>query len=134
MLRGGLGPAIQADDGGPDGPSWPRPLDLMRLAAQRFTAEILASAGPLVLTRLVSLARYDLLSVIDEIGAAHRAPVPAAPSRARQRRICTEKRTARPRRSASAHPLLTILVACPCESGASRPAGVPRARTKRRSP
>jgi serine/threonine protein kinase len=82
-LRGGLSPAIQADDRGPDGPAWPRLLDLMRLAAQRSVAGILAAPGPLVLTRLGLLARYDLLSVIAELAAAHRQPAPAeGPARA----------------------------------------------------
>ena len=82
-LRGGLAPAIAADDLGPDGPAWPRLLDLMRLAAQRGVAEILAAPGLLVLTRLGLLARYDLLSFVAELASAHRVPAPeGGPGRA----------------------------------------------------
>ena len=73
-LKGGLAPAIQADSLGPDGPAWPRLLDLMRLATRSLVAEILRVPGPLVLTRLGLLARYDLLGVVAEVAAAHRAP------------------------------------------------------------
>ena len=82
-LRGGLDPAIAANDRGPDGPAWPRLLNLMRLAAQRSVGEILAAPGLLVLTRLGLLARYDLLSAVAELAAAHRAPAPeGGPGRA----------------------------------------------------
>ena len=76
-LRGGLAPAVQADALGPDGGAWPRLLDLMRLASQRAVAEILAAPGVLVLTRLGLLGRYDLLSAVAEVAAAHRTPPPA---------------------------------------------------------
>ena len=74
-LRGGLTPAIQADSLGPDGAAWPRLLDLMRLATQSLVAEILRAPGLVVLTRLGLLARYDLLSAVAELAAAHRAPI-----------------------------------------------------------
>jgi serine/threonine protein kinase len=72
-IRNGLEPAIEADRLGPSGPAWPRLLDLMRLAAARAVASLPADR-PRVLTRLGLLARYDLLSVLAELAAAHRAP------------------------------------------------------------
>ncbi len=80
-LRGGLAPAIQADALGPDGAAWPRLLDLMRFATQTLVAEILRAPGPLVLTRLGLLARYNLLSAVAEVAAAHRAPGGGRPAR-----------------------------------------------------
>jgi hypothetical protein len=75
-LRGELAPAIDADAHGPEGPAWPRLLELMRLAAGRVVEGLLASPRPRVLTRLGLLARYDLLSLVGQVALANRAPAP----------------------------------------------------------
>ncbi|WP_437905302.1 protein kinase [Sorangium sp. So ce327] len=80
-LKSGLVPAIAADDRGPDGPAWPRLLELMRLAAASTVEAVLAWPRLLVLTRLGLLARYDLLSAVAELAAGHRAPA-SMPARA----------------------------------------------------
>lgn len=76
----GLDPAIEADRRGPaDDRRWSLLRDLMRLSAARAAAQLSAAPCARVLTRLGLLARYDLLSTIAALAAAHRAPAPGAP-------------------------------------------------------